>query len=86
MTSSIGIARAALAKGHEVSIFIMARGVMLLSNAEFVSLVDEGAKVVVCEHNRGEYKAPEGIRGVEYGSQYDFATLVQDCDRLVSFT
>jgi len=86
MTSTIGIAKAALAKDHEVSIFIMAEGVLCLANAQFVELIDEGAKVIVCEHNRAAYKAPAGIRGVDYGSQYDFATLVQDCDRLISFT
>ena len=86
MTSSIGIAKAALGKGHEVNIFIMAEAVSLLANAEFVGLIGEGAKVSVCEHNRNEHKAPEGVEGVDYASQYDFAILAQECDKVISFT
>ena len=84
--SAVGIAKAALAKGHEVTVFVMSAGVTLLADEAFTSLVGDGVNLTVCEHNRAEYKAPEGVEGVHYGSQYDLAGYVQECDRLISFT
>ena len=84
--SAIKTARAALEAGHEVTVFIMAEGVTLLAREDFRSLAADGAQVTVCEHNRVQFQAPEGVEGVKYGSQYDLAGYIQDCERVVSFT
>ncbi len=81
-----GVAGESRAKGHEVTLFLMSTGVMNLAREDFVSLVGDGVNITVCEHNRKEYKAPSGIEGIRYGSQYDLATYMVDCDRFISFT
>lgn len=85
-SSLIGLAKEALAKGDGVTVFAMSSGVGNLAREDFTSLVADGAVITVCEHNRAEDKAPEGIEGVKYGSQYDLAGYMVDCDRVVSFT
>ncbi|VAX20793.1 hypothetical protein MNBD_NITROSPINAE03-1565 [hydrothermal vent metagenome] len=86
VSSVIKIAKNARAKGHDVTIFAMAPGVMNLLRDDFTALIGDGVNITVCEHNRSQYKAPENIEGVKYGSQYDLAIYAQDCDRFISFT
>ncbi len=80
------IVRSARAKGHEIDIFAMSAGVAHLALDEFTSLKDDGVNITVCEFNREQYKSPEAVEGVEYGSQYDLAVFASDCDRFISFT
>lgn len=85
-SSLIGFAKAARDGGHEVTVFAMADGVMNLVRKDFIGLAFDGVDLTVCENNRHEFSAPEGVQGVKYGSQYDLAGYVQDCDKLISFT
>lgn len=85
VNSVIKLARSARDKGHEVRVFAMAAGVTNLAREDFVSLLSAGVEITMCEHNRSQYKAPEGIEGVKYGSQYDLAGYVYDADKVVSF-
>lgn len=84
--SLIGMASAASAMGHEVGVFAMSEGAGNLAREDFTRLADDGVKLVVCDRNRGELSMPEGLKGVHYGSQYDLAESVAECDRLISFT
>jgi sulfur relay (sulfurtransferase) complex TusBCD TusD component (DsrE family) len=84
--AAVKIALAVKEAGHETRVFAMSDGVTLLGREDFAKLAEEGVAVTVCEHNRAQYKAPEGVAGVKYGSQYDLAGYVQDADRVVSFT
>ncbi|MBI4666617.1 MAG: DsrE family protein [Nitrospinae bacterium] len=82
----INLARAARERGDEVTVFIMTAGVLNLAREDFTSLIQGGTQITVCEHNRGQFKAPEGVAGVNYGSQYDLAGYTHDFDRVVSFS
>jgi len=86
VSSVIAVAKTARVKGHDVNIFAMGPGVMNLARADFTSLIGDGANITVCEHQRSQYMAPEDIKGVKYGSQYDLAVYASDCDRFISFT
>ena len=85
VSSVIGMAKAARARGLDVNIFAMAAGVMNLLREDFTNLIGDGVNITVCEHNRSQYKAAENVEGVKYGSQYDLAIYAQDCDRFISF-
>lgn len=86
VSSVVGIAKAARAKGHDVDIFAMALGVLNLKRDDFTSLVKEGVNITVCGHNRSLHGAPENVEGVKYGSQFDLSGYAHDCDRFISFT
>ncbi len=79
------LAKAARAKGNDVTIFFMADGVTCLAEPSLVALADDGVILSVCEHNRKQYGAPEGVDDVGYDSQYEFAGFVADADRTVGF-
>ncbi len=84
--SLVGLAKSARAKGSRVTVFAMSSGVGNLARKDFTALAADGVVITVCEHNRAENRAPEGIEGVKYGSQYDLAGYIADSDRVVSFT
>ncbi len=82
----IGIAKAAVARGHEVSIFIMDEGTKLLPDPEYSSLCRmTGVAMNFCEFNakqleiRTEGLAPEVVSG----SQYDNAVMNHTADRVI---
>lgn len=83
--AALALARSSRGKGHEVTIFAMSEGVTHLASKDFCSLVDDGVALTICEHNRKEYEAPEGVDQVTYGSQFDLAGYIQDADRVISF-
>lgn len=82
----VGIARAAKARGDDVTVFGMSEGVRNLAHESFASLATQGIDIVVCDHNRAEFNAPDDVEGVNYGSQYDLSGYMNDCDRFLSFT
>jgi sulfur relay (sulfurtransferase) complex TusBCD TusD component (DsrE family) len=47
----VKLAEAALARGHEVHIFIMCDGVHNAFVPSFEALVDKGARVILCSHS-----------------------------------
>lgn len=79
------IAKAARAKGHDVTIFFMADGVTCLAEPKLMALADLGVVLSVCEHNRKQYDAPTDLPHVGYESQYEFAGFVADADKTVGF-
>jgi sulfur relay (sulfurtransferase) complex TusBCD TusD component (DsrE family) len=79
------LAEAAIARGHEVHIFIMCDGVHNAFVPAFAALVDKGARVVLCSHNLAERQRPKIEGTIVCGSQYDHAQLVSAVDRYLAF-
>ncbi len=82
----VGIARAALRKGHEVIIFTMDSGTRLLEKPELSELCKEqGVSMSFCDHSAKHVGAnTEGLSSdVICGSQYNNAVMIHDADRLI---
>lgn len=75
------LAEAALAEGHEVSLFLMDGGVYV--QERLLSLTERGAHLVICGHNAQERGLPR-VENVLFGSQYDWAEIVQNADRVIA--
>ena len=80
----IKLSESALASGKDVHIFLMCDGVYNINDPRFKELANNGAKVIVCAHNAIERKQ-ERKDFVVWGSQYDNATIVKECDRFLAF-
>lgn len=77
------ICLAAAAAGHRARLFLLGDATRLVDAG--VLLAAQGVEVSLCEADaamRGIHKS--GQRGVFFGSLYDWATLVEDADRVVS--
>lgn len=95
VSTVVKLAQAALAQGHEVSLYVMDDGVYALRDhpknpwaTEFKTLLGQGAKVALCALNcssRGLAKE-EVVPGVLWGSQYDHAAIVNESDRYLAFS
>lgn len=81
----IGIADAALRAGHHVEIFFMYDGVNNVGTEKFRDLVKKGARVALCAQNARERGVGE-VPGFVWGSQFDLARSVHECDAFLSFT
>lgn len=87
MEELTSITRAALSKGHEVSVFVMDAGVRLLATKELGELARlEGVSMAFCNYNAmTEDIDLSGIQpGAESGGQLDNATMVRDSDRVIA--
>jgi predicted peroxiredoxin len=81
-----GITRAALAKGHTVSIFAMDDGTRLLSDPAFTALSQlAGVTMAFCDHSAQHLGTkPEGLpKSISAGSQYDNAVMNHEVDRVI---
>lgn len=76
------LAEAALTRGHHVSLFLMGDGVYCAP--AIAGLARSGATLVWCDHNARERGLSE-VPGVRAGSQYDWACMVAESDRALSF-
>ena len=82
----IGIAHAANAKGHEVSIFAMDEGVKLLQNPTFTRLCElDNVVMSHCSHSAGEQgvDVSEMSKEIVTGSQYNNAMMNNQSDRVI---
>ncbi|GBE05404.1 MAG TPA: hypothetical protein ENG95_03850 [Nitrospirae bacterium] len=82
----VGITKAAVSKGHEVSLFMMDTGVNLLGNASVTGLCKEkGASMSFCDHSAGKLEvSKDGIPSeVVCGSQFDNATMNAEVDKVI---
>jgi len=82
--SVIRVAEAALRRGIEVRIFLMCDGVLNVNHVPFLSLLDKGANICLCQQNLNE-RFQDETNGVMLGSQYDFACNIRDSDRVIAF-
>ena len=83
----IQLTRAARAQGRAVRIFVMCDGAYNLNTDEFQKLGLEGVEIVACSQNASErgVEEVEDMPNVTWGSQYDFAQMTGECDRVISF-
>lgn len=76
------LTEAALRQGHEVGLFLMRDGVY---NVEALApLAEGGATLAVCAHNATQRNVPSQEECL-WGSQYDWANMVQEVDRVLVF-
>jgi len=82
----VGIAKAALAKGHEVTIFNMDAGTKLLGDPTFSTLCQmQGVSMSFCDHSAKNWDiSKEGIpQDIVCGSQYSHAAMIHEADRII---
>ncbi len=75
------LTEAALAAGHEVSLFLMDEGVYVQEH--LLSLTEKGAQLAICGHNARERSLPL-VEKIDFGSQYDWAEVVHNADRVIA--
>jgi tRNA 2-thiouridine synthesizing protein D len=95
--TALNIAEAALERGHRVTMFLFMGGVWNTlrrpshppsteqPSVRFSSLVQGGARIVVCGTNAGMRGIAEGeyLEGVDVGGIPDLALLLTEVDRIV---
>lgn len=82
----IGLTKAAVKKGHKVSIFIMNSGVNLLSNASITGLSrGPGVSISYCDYSVKKIGVPSETFPDEIvcGSQYDNSIMQHESDRVI---
>lgn len=82
----MGITKAAVSKGHEVSIFIMDEGTKLLGYAEFCSLCKlQGVQMNFCRLSAEKMGVGMKVLPVEIadGSQYNNAIMNHYADKVI---
>jgi predicted peroxiredoxin len=83
----LGLAKAAVSKGHEVIVFNMDVGTKLLGNESFRELCKtSGVSMSFCDHSAGrEQISKEGIpEEIVCGSQFNNANMMHDADRVIN--
>ncbi len=81
-----GITKAALAKGHTVSVFNMDTGTKLVHSSVFAELCKtQGVTVSFCDHSAKHMGvASEGLPSeIVCGSQYNNAVMQHEADRVI---
>lgn len=84
----VGLARAALAKGHEVAIFAMDEGVRLMADPALGELAAlPRVRLSLCEHSARRCGLdPTALpEAVVRGSQLDHALMEHEADRVLVF-
>lgn len=82
----LGIAKAAVSKGHEVVIFNMDDGTKLLGEPSYNELCrTKGVSMSFCDHSaKGMNVSTEGLPAeIVCGSQYNNAVMVNEADRII---
>ena len=83
----LGIARAALAKRHEVSVFLMDTGTHLVADPALTGLAQlPGVKIGLCDHSAKMHGiAMDGLpTQIACGSQFQNAMMNHNADRVIS--
>ncbi|KKM71565.1 hypothetical protein LCGC14_1429390 [marine sediment metagenome] len=82
----LGLVNAALAKGHEVLLFNMGKGITVLNNAACIQLCKKsGVKMSYCDHSaKSEEFNKDGIpEEIVCGSQFDNANNMHEADKVI---
>lgn len=82
----LGLVNAAVAKGHEVLLFNMGKGVSVLSNDAYRQLCKKsGVKMAYCDHSaKIEEFNKDGIpEEIVCGSQFDNANYMHEADKVI---
>ena len=83
----IGITQAANAKGHEVSIFAMDAGTLLLNKPEYRALCRlDNVVMSVCQHSASEQGVDtDGVsKEIVLGSQFNNAMMNNESDKVIT--
>ncbi len=84
-----GLIKSAARKGHDISIFIMDKGVFFTENDEFISIIKEhNINVTVCEYSCNANGVKSRADVFHYASQFENAKMInglEKSDRLVKF-
>ena len=85
--TAIQLTRAALAQGRAVRIFVMCDGVYNLLDERFQDVAKAGAQISACGQNAEQryVDAIEDVPNLKWGSQYNFAQITAECDRVIAF-
>lgn len=84
----LGMVKAALASGHEITVFVMDAGTKLLNNSAFAGLsLLHGVSMSFCDLSADkEGVIKEGMPAeIQSGSQYNNAVMVHESDRVLVF-
>lgn len=81
-----GIAKAALAAGKAVTIFLTDEGVRFTKDAKFLELLRTGTmEISCCDHSCERIGLHDKTEGISYGSQYNNAGMLHDSTRVLVF-
>lgn len=78
----LGLIKAAKAAGHEVTMFAMDDGTLLVEN--ICKQAGDNAEIAYCDHS-AEPRGVKDVEGATKGSQYQNAIMVHDSDKVVVF-
>jgi sulfur relay (sulfurtransferase) complex TusBCD TusD component (DsrE family) len=81
--SAYRLAEAALAQGHQVTVFLMVDGVK--NAARMAGLSARGAHVMWCSHS-AQQRGVKPVTGVIDSSQYEWSRAVAEADRVIGFS
>ncbi len=82
----VGLAKAAVSKGHTVTIFVMNEGEKLLESSSFTDLCKaKGVSMAYCDHNAQHMGINKSVipKDIVCGSQFNNATMVHEADRVI---
>ncbi len=82
----VGISKAAISKGHKITIFAMDTGTRLLEKSSFTELSDiEGVAMSFCDHSARDLGVKtDGIsEKIKGGSQVNNAIMNQGSDKVI---
>ena len=79
------IAKAAIGRGHTVSIFMTDDGVRLLKDSSIAGLKDAGADVSLCDFSARNREITEIPEGITAGTQYQNSLIHNECDKVLIF-
>ena len=83
----VGIVGEAVARGHQVKVFVMDAGSKLLETDEFRSICGlKGVEAAFCDLNAKAYgvDTDKASQFTSRGSQYNNALMMHDADRVLS--
>ncbi len=82
----VGLAKAAVLKGHEVIIFMMDEGVRLLHRSPIANLAKiPGITISFCQYSADiiGVSTSKIAKGITSGSQYDNAAMNKEADKVI---
>ena len=83
----IGYTNAAVAKGHEISLFCMDKGTKLLEEKRFTDLCRaQGAVINICRHSAEQHgiNLDKLSKDIICGSQFNNAMMNHEADKVIS--
>jgi predicted peroxiredoxin len=86
LSDIIGLTKAALELGHDITVFTMDAGTRLFKHPEYSELCRlSGVKMSFCDHNAKMFDAQTGgiPEEIVCGSQFDNAAMMHECDKVI---